>query len=921
MKAIRFSIREVRAVLLLGFALSISEPCVGAPGVFQQTGSLATARSVHKAALLGSGKVLVVGGFDTTAIASAEIYDPASGTWSGTGSLTIGRYEHTITRLQSGEVMVSGGLDANGNVLTSAELWDPTTNTWSATGSLITARQQHRAMLLASGKVLVMGGLDGNGNATATAELFDPAAGTWARTGDLITGRFQHTAGLLSNGTILVVGGIGASGGLLNSAEVFDPATQKWSPVGPLADARTLHTQTLLQSGKVLVAGGVDLKGASISGELYDPATNTWSGTGALNDARSRHTANLLSDGTVLVTGGDGFTSPLNSAEIYNPSVNEWSLTGNLFTARDSQTATPLNNGQILVVGGNNSGALTSTELYLQSGLPVITSPLVASATVGVPFSYQFEATAADLLDVDGNSLPSGLSYNSDLRAIVGTSELSGTFSVNLTATNVVGTTTATLTLTVQPFPTGPVIMSVSSATGRTGSPFRFQVFTKGGSPATRLATKGLPVGLSADQQTGEITGTVATDGSYLVTLFATDAGITNTATLELTFTSDPARPVITSAVSAPVFPGIPFLYQIDAMVPDTFDPIHYDEIGQLPPVLGLNTATGLISGTPLSPISSGPAPDLAGGVVTNVQLFACNPNGCSAQGLFFLSPTGAVNISTRLSVGTGDNVLIAGFITQGNAPAKLLARGIGPTLAVSDRLANPYLELHSGSSTIASNDNWKVNLAGGSQEVAIENTTIPPTNDLESAILAVLDHGAYTAILRGVNNGIGVGLVEVFNLGAASLDQDSTAYLANISTRGFVQTGDNVMIGGFINLATQPIKVVVRAIGPSLAAQGVTNVLADPTLVLTMPDGSTITNDNWMSNSSQVADITTIGLNPSNPAESVILLTLPVLGDTTHGYTAIVRGANNTTGVGLVEAYFGNPCLVNGKTGKMVCP
>src|SRR5262249_53466420 len=157
----------------------------------------------------------------------------------------------------------------------------------------------------------------------------------------------------------------------------------------------------------------------------------------------------------------------------------------------------------------------------------------------------------------------------------------------------------------------------------------------------------------------------------------------------------------------------------------------------------------------------------------------------------------------------TGDNVLIGGFITQGDAPAELVVRGLGPSLPVSPPLlANPYLELHSGTSTIASNDDWKVNLGGGSQEEAIENTTLAPTNDLESAILAVLDHGAYTAILRGVNNGTGVGLVEIYNLGAASLDKNSKAYLANISTRGFVQTGDNVMIGGFINLGTTPIKV-----------------------------------------------------------------------------------------------------------------
>jgi hypothetical protein len=158
----------------------------------------------------------------------------------------------------------------------------------------------------------------------------------------------------------------------------------------------------------------------------------------------------------------------------------------------------------------------------------------------------------------------------------------------------------------------------------------------------------------------------------------------------------------------------------------------------------------------------------------------------------------------------------------------KLVVRGIGPSLPVLGPLANPFLELHSGAATIAMNDNWKDNLGGGSQEVAIQNTGLAPTNDLESAILAVLDPGPYSAIVKGTGNGTGVGLVEVFNLGAASLDTSSEAHLANISTRGNVQTGDNVMIGGFINQGAVPIKVLIRGIGPSLT-QAVPERRANP--------------------------------------------------------------------------------------------
>lgn len=188
---------------------------------------------------------------------------------------------------------------------------------------------------------------------------------------------------------------------------------------------------------------------------------------------------------------------------------------------------------------------------------------------------------------------------------------------------------------------------------------------------------------------------------------------------------------------------------------------------------------------------------------------------------------------------------------------------------------------------------------------MAIEDTMLAPTNDSESAILAVLDPGPYTAVLRGVSNGTGVGLVEVYNLGAASLDLSSEAHLANISTRGFVQTGDNVMIGGFINLGSVPIQALIRGIGPSLAQSGVSGVLANPVLEIHKPDGTIVTNDNWQTD--QETEIMATTIPPTNPLESAILLTLPV-GE--GAYTAIVRGAGNTTGVGLVEAYFGNPCV-----------
>jgi hypothetical protein len=208
-------------------------------------------------------------------------------------------------------------------------------------------------------------------------------------------------------------------------------------------------------------------------------------------------------------------------------------------------------------------------------------------------------------------------------------------------------------------------------------------------------------------------------------------------------------------------------------------------------------------------------------------------------------------------------------------------------------------LELHQGSTTLATNDNWKINdQTGQSQEADIRATTIPPTNDLESAIVMTLSPGAYTAILAGKNGGTGVGLVEVYDLAQAA-----NSKLANISTRGFVDSGDNVMIGGLIvggGSGGGTATVIVRALGPSVPVAG---ALGDPTLELRNGSGMLVdSNDNWKTRpdgSSQQAAIEATTIPPTNDLESALVQTL-VPGN----YTAIVRGKNNTTGVGLVEVY-----------------
>jgi hypothetical protein len=267
-----------------------------------------------------------------------------------------------------------------------------------------------------------------------------------------------------------------------------------------------------------------------------------------------------------------------------------------------------------------------------------------------------------------------------------------------------------------------------------------------------------------------------------------------------------------------------------------------------------------------------------------------------------FAPPAQLLNISTRMKVLGGDNVLIGGFIVTGTDQKKVLLRAIGSSLAISGHLADPMLELHDGSGkVIATNDNWKIaDATGQSQQSQIQATQVPPSNDLESALIATLpaNNSAYTAIVRGKNNGVGVGLVEAYDL-----SQPASSQLANISTRGLIDTGDNVMIGGLIAgpSSSGSMKVLLRAIGPSLPLSG---ALADPTLELHNANGTTIaTNDNWKiddaTGQSQEAAIRATGAPPGNNAESALLQTVPA-----GNYTAIVRGKNNTTGIGLVEAY-----------------
>ena len=254
-------------------------------------------------------------------------------------------------------------------------------------------------------------------------------------------------------------------------------------------------------------------------------------------------------------------------------------------------------------------------------------------------------------------------------------------------------------------------------------------------------------------------------------------------------------------------------------------------------------------------------------------------------------------NISTRLRVLSGDNALIGGMIATGTAGKRVIIRAIGPSLipfGVPGALANPTLDLFQGSTLLFSNDDWNTS----TQQADIANSGLAPSDNRESAIIWTLTPGQnYTAVVRGQNGGTGVGIVEAYDL-----EQAAASKLGNISTRGFVDVDDNVMIAGLIAGPGNgtSLKVLVRALGPTLSDFGVPGVLMNPTLDLVNSSGTVIrSNDNWKDNPQQRAAIEAAGLAPSHDEEAALVETVAP-----GAYTAVVRGSNRATGVGLVEAY-----------------
>ena len=378
MKRISSSSLIVVGLLVIGFLTWVTPAALaGTPGAWEPTGSMTTSRRHSQYYPLPDGRILVVGGTDTTGVdgaarifyANAEIYDPVTGTWTTTGNLTTGgRALHTATGLRDGTILITGGWNGS-TALSSAEIYNPATGTFSATGSMTTARARHRQRILFDGRVLITGGFDSGGTPIASAEIYNPATGTFsATTGPMAAARYAHSMNTVGDGKVLVTGGLGVGGAELATAELFNPATGTFDAAGSLAFARANHFVTELPTGELLVVGGHGGGGVLDSTEIYDPDANTFTAGATLNQARQGHSAWLLPNGLVLVSGGnnnpsgdwDIQTNFLSSAELYDPATQTFSTTGNMINATSYGNVIPLWTGKLLVAGGGKKEA----ELY-----------------------------------------------------------------------------------------------------------------------------------------------------------------------------------------------------------------------------------------------------------------------------------------------------------------------------------------------------------------------------------------------------------------------------------------------------------------------------------------------------------------------------------------------------------------------------
>ncbi len=363
-------------VPFLGLIMILTLTPMRSEAGFTTTGNMVTPRTLQTATLLQNGKLLIVGGVNSTSsiLNSAELYDPVTGLFINTGSLSTPRRHHTASLLTNGKVLVTGGDNSDTGALAGAELYNPQTGAFTPTGNMGAARANQTATGLQDGKVLIAGGSDGN-NSLDSAELYDPAKGTFTPAGIMLSARRNHTATLLKNGNILLAGGLYVStfsyyfASSTWSAEIYDPVQGSFTQTGHMLTQRQNHTATLLNNGTLLITGGnIESSGMCIgcgpisNSELFDPTAGSFTATGSMSVERTGHAASNLSNGNILITGGAStFLCTKGSGaygELYDPTSGTFTVNYPL-PLEAGVPATVMTEGRVIVNG--TSGA---TWLY-----------------------------------------------------------------------------------------------------------------------------------------------------------------------------------------------------------------------------------------------------------------------------------------------------------------------------------------------------------------------------------------------------------------------------------------------------------------------------------------------------------------------------------------------------------------------------
>ncbi len=361
-------------MLLIGSSPACPAESVAGGSNAARIGSISTiadmgkGRASHTATMLGSGRVLVAGGFagGENGMKSAEIFDPATGAFSATSDMNVARASHSATRLRNGKVLIAGGF--NGNYIDSSELYDPETGRFTPGGKMTRPRSEHQAVLLADGRVLIAGGVGTGWTFLADAEIYDPVANTFTATGSMTTPRESHTATLLKDGRVLVTGGHKdrrSAITIYSSTEIYDPAQGTFMAAADLSVRRHKHDALLMDDGQVLIVGGSDerdSRGAYTTVEIYSPKTNRTRRVGDMNASRYKlqGTTILLPDGRILIAGGS------TQAEIFDPRSNSFIVArGQFESARLFATATLLPNGNVLILGGYDDRLAVSQKAWM----------------------------------------------------------------------------------------------------------------------------------------------------------------------------------------------------------------------------------------------------------------------------------------------------------------------------------------------------------------------------------------------------------------------------------------------------------------------------------------------------------------------------------------------------------------------------